>query len=172
MDVVTRKQWGAKPPKAITPLPPERVRHLIVHYSGMNSDEQDDHRNCAGRMRGIQRFHMESDQLTPGGASDIAYNWLVCRHGAIFKGRGWRRRSAATGPANDHSVAVCFLGNDSQGRKDATPQARRAIREVLAFCQRNAPNFQAVRGHRDFMATACPGDELYAFVQELNAELA
>lgn len=171
MEVVTRRQWGARSPRAITPLAPAAVRYLVVHYSAMHTDEQADHRKCASRVLGIQHYHMTSDQLTPGGASDIAYNWLVCIHGYIFKGRGWGRRSAATRQANAYSVAVCFLGNDTQGRRDVTPDARTAIRELRDFCQRNGPNFERVRGHKDFVSTTCPGAELYAFVRRLNAEL-
>lgn len=169
--LVTRAGWKALPPKARTPQAPADVELLVVHYSGMDADEQDAHANCAGRVRGIQRFHMTSDQLAPGGASDIGYSWLVCRHGYVFKGRGWRVRPAATRGANAISVAVCFLGNDSAGRRDVTPAARQAIREVLAFVRRNAPNLEHVRGHRDFNPTACPGDELYSFVRELDEEL-
>jgi len=169
-NLVTRKEWGARPPSAITPLAPAAVRFLVVHYSAMDADERRRHSECAARVRGIQRYHQTSDQLAPGGAADVGYNWLVCRHGYVFVGRGWRRRSAATGPANGFSVAVCFLGNDSAGRDDVTPRGRRAIRDVLAFCERNAPNLEGVRGHRDFMSTSCPGDELYAFVHRLNRE--
>lgn len=170
-NLVTRKAWGALPSKAISPQRPEAVRFLVVHYSAMDADEQAAHRNCAGRVRGIQRYHMTSDQLTPSGASDIGYSWLVCKHGYVFKGRGWRRLPAATGGANSYTVAVCFLGNDTVNRDDVTNEGRAAIRQVLAFVRRNAPNFEGVRGHRDFGATACPGDELYRFVQRLNAEL-
>lgn len=166
--LVTREEWGALSPAAVTSLPAAAIRFLVVHYSAMDADERDDHAECAGRVRGIQRYHMTSDQLTPGGASDIAYNWLVCRHGYVFKGRGFAVRSAATGPANGFTVAVCFLGNDSAGRADVTPLARRALRDLLVFVDRNAPNLEGVRGHRDFMSTSCPGDELYGFVRVLD----
>lgn len=170
-NLVTRKQWGALPPKNRTPQSPDAVRFLVVHYSAMDADEQALHRNCAGRVRGIQRYHMTSDQLTPGGASDIGYSWVVCKHGYVFKGRGWRVLPAATGGANSFTVAVCFLGNDTQGRDDVTPKGRGAIREVLDFVKRNARNLEGVRGHRDFGSTSCPGNELYAFVGKLDAEL-
>jgi hypothetical protein len=147
------------------------VRFLVVHYSAMDADERDRHSECSARVRGIQRYHMTSDQLTPGGASDIGYSWLVCKHGYVFKGRGFRVIPAATGGANSYTQAVCFLGNDSVGRDDVTPKGRQAIREVLAFLQRNAPNLEGVRGHRDFGSTRCPGDELYRFVKLLDAEL-
>lgn len=162
--LVTRSAWGARPPKAVVALPPERVRYLVVHYSAANADEQALHRNCAARVRGIQAFHMDSR-----GWNDIAYNWLVCKHGYVFRGRGWRVKSAATGAANAYTVAVCFLGDDTAGRDDVTASGRAAIRQVFAFMLRNTTHPFAVRGHRDFMATSCPGDELYAFARGLHA---
>lgn len=168
---MTRRAWQAAPARARTPQRPEAVRFLVVHYSAMAADIRERHSECAERVRGIQRYHMTSDQLTPGGASDIGYSWLVCRHGYVFKGRGFRVVPAATGGANSYTQAVCFLGNDRAGRDDVTPAGRAAIREVLAFLERNAPRLEGVRGHRDFGATACPGDELYRFVRLLDDEL-
>lgn len=161
-NLVTRKQWGARPPTQRTSLSPDAVEYLVVHYSASNSDEQADHANCAARVRGIQNYHMDTQ-----GWNDIAYNWVVCKHGYIFRGRGWRVRSAATGPANGFTVACCFLGDDTAGSDDVTDSGRAAIEEVHAFVKRNAPNLKDVRGHRDFMSTSCPGDQLYAWIQSL-----
>ena len=164
-DFVTRKQWGARPPKDTTPLPIENIRAFVVHYSAANSDEQALHENCAGRVRGIQNYHMDTQ-----GWNDIAYNWLVCRHGYIFQGRGLAHRSAATGEANGYTVACCFLGDDTKGKADATPKAREAIKDVYRFVKGKTPHKIVARGHRDYMSTSCPGDELYAFVKTLAPE--
>jgi hypothetical protein len=166
MKVIYRLQWGARPAKNKAPLAATAVRHLVVHYSASDADEQADHKNCAKRVRGIQNYHMDTQ-----GWSDIAYNWLVCKHGYIFKGRGWGIRSAATGDANSYTVAVCFLGDDTKGKADVTPEAKKAIKSVLAFVKKRAPRLINVKGHRDFMSTSCPGDELYAFLKTLNKEL-
>jgi hypothetical protein len=64
--LVSRKQWGARPPKAVTPLRPSRG--VVVHYSASDADEQSNHRNCARRVRSIQRYHMDTK-----GWNDIAY---------------------------------------------------------------------------------------------------
>lgn len=165
MKVIYRKRWGARAPKSHTPLPAGAVDALVVHYSASGADEQANHRNCAARVRAIQRYHMDTQ-----GWADIAYNWLVCVHGSIYQGRGWGVRSAATGAANSHTVAVCFLGNDDKGRQDATPAARQALREVYEFVKRRTPRRIVAKGHRDFMATSCPGDELYRFLKTLKPE--
>jgi hypothetical protein len=130
----------------------------------VNADEQRLHRNCAARVRGMQRFHMETR-----GWLDVAYNHVFCRHGYVFVGRGFGARSAANGTndANDHYFAVCFLGDDSAGRADVTPEARRALRQLIAEYRRRYPKATQVRPHSDFVATQCPGDELRALISAL-----
>jgi hypothetical protein len=123
----------------------------------MNADEQRLHRNCANRVRAMQRYHMETQ-----GWLDVAYNHIFCRHGFAFVGRGFGARSAANGTkqANDHYFAVCFLGDDSVGRADVTPEARRTLRQLLFEYRRRYPGAKRVRPHSDFVPTECPGDEL------------
>jgi hypothetical protein len=165
---VTRREWRARAPTCSTPIEASAIRFLVVHYTAMNADEQALHKNCAARVRGIQRYHMESDQLAPGGACDIGYTWVFCKHGAIFQGRGWKKRPAATGAANSYTLAACFLGNDTAGRDDVTDKGRAALRRIVAFMEARCRNMEGVRGHRDFMATACPGDQLYRYVKTLD----
>jgi hypothetical protein len=130
----------------------------------MNADEQRLHRNCAGRIRAMQRFHMETR-----GWLDVAYNHIFCRHGYVFVGRGFGARSAANGTAaaNDHYFAICFLGDDSVGRADVTPEARRVLRQLIGEYRRRYPRAREVRPHSDFVATQCPGDELRALISGL-----
>lgn len=137
---------------------------MAVHYTGMNADEQRVHDHCAGRIRAIQAYHMVEQ-----GWLDIAYNHLFCRHGVVFAGRGFGARSAANGTAqaNDAYFAICFLGDDSVGRADITPQARRALTSLVAEYRRRYPGARRVRPHSDFFATNCPGDELRALMAKL-----
>lgn len=109
----------------------------------------------------MQRYHME--EL---GWLDIAYNHVFCRHGFVFVGRGFGARSAANGTkhANDRYFAVCFLGDDTAGRADVTREARDALQALLDEYRRGYPKARDVRPHSDFVATACPGDELRALV--------
>jgi len=165
MRLVTRQQWGARPPRSVVPLPRSAIDTTVFHYSGADADEQADHANCAGRVRGIQRYHMDTR-----GWLDIAYSFLVCVHGYVFAARGYGVRTAATGPANGHSLAVCFLGNDSAGRADVTPAAQQAHVEIARAINERYGRVLRYAGHRDFMATACPGDELYRYVR--SAEFA
>ena len=160
MDLVTRAQWGARPPQQRTLLIKAEQRGTAVHYSGSDADEQVDHRNCAGRVRGIQNFHMDGR-----GWSDIAYSFLVCKHGATFEGRGRGIRTAAQGTnaGNDGYHAVCFLGDDTANRDDSTPTGRLALKQTIAFCNAWA-SVDGVRPHSSFHSTGCPGDDLRAWI--------
>ena len=156
MEIVSRSQWGARPPRATTALVPSQVRGIAVHYTAMDADRVHDHAGCAARVRGIQRFHMDTRSW-----NDIAYSWLVCQHGYVFEGRGWGVRTAANGTndGNNGYHAVCFLGGDTD-RDDVTAAGRDALGRVL----RAAPGGD-VKPHSFFTTTTCPGDELRAYVE-------
>jgi hypothetical protein len=156
---VSRSAWGAKLAKSVTVLPPRLVDGIVYHYTGSDSDEQADHANCAGRVRGIQRYHMETK-----GWSDIAYSFVTCKHGYIFEGRGLERMSAATFGHNDHTLAICFLGDDSINRDDVTVAGRQGIVACSRYIRSKRLNARKIWGHRDLVATSCPGNELYGYI--------
>lgn len=158
---IHRAAWNAAPPRSRpVVLLASRVDTIVYHYTAANTDEQADHKQCAARVLGIQRFHQQTR-----GWNDIAYNYLVCKHGWIFEGRGIEAKSAATGADNDHTLAVCFLGDDTAGRDDITNAGRAALVEITRWIRQRRPAARYLKGHRDFMATTCPGDELYTYVR-------
>jgi hypothetical protein len=167
MHVVPRGEWGAARARCETPLPAAEARGIAVHYTAMAADEQDRHANCAGRVRGVQRFHMSP---SPGDPTkpwcDIAYNHVFCRHGYVFEGRGFGLRSAAQGTkeGNDHYFAVCFLGNDNVRRDDVTDAGQRALSELILEYRRRYPHALQVHPHSFFHPTSCPGDELRRYI--------
>lgn len=157
MNLVNRSSWDARAPKCSSPLPP--IDTIVFHYTASHSDRVNDHIDCFARLRGIQRYHMDTQ-----GWCDIAYNWLVCQHGYVFEGRGWVK-SAATGAANSHTIAVCFLGADKTDRDDLTDLGRQALVDAAKMVQTKVGKKLACKGHRDFMSTSCPGNELQAFIR-------
>ena len=157
MRVVTRSEWGAREPRGRDQLTSDTARGVAVHYTAMNADEQARHETCAERVRGIQRYHMDSN-----GWLDIAYNHLFCKHGYVFEGRGYGIRSAANGTneANSSYFAVCFLGDDTRRRNDVTRVARVQLARLIMEYRRRYAKARQVRPHSAFTPTSCPGDEL------------
>lgn len=159
MNYVSRFAWQARAPKRVDEITPAQVDTIYFHYSAADADEQESHVNCAARVRGIQNYHIDRQ-----GWNDIAYSFLVCKHGYVFEGRGYGVHPAATGADNSHSLAVCFLGDDTVNRDDVTPNGRRALVDITQQIEAWARKTLAYRGHRDAMSTRCPGDEIHAYI--------
>jgi hypothetical protein len=163
---VSRAAWGASAPRSrpVTLLA-SAVDTIVFHYTAAFADSRDNHADCAARVKGVQRFHQVSR-----GWNDIAYNYLVCKHGYIFEGRGIETKSAATGADNSHTLAVCFLGADSKDRDDLTNLGREALVNITRWLRQRRPAAKLAKGHRDFMPTSCPGDEIQAFIKSAAFE--
>lgn len=155
MKFVSRDEAGLRPGRGVAELHSDTV---TAHYGGDGPGELD-HSECAGVWRAWQAQHMDTDQLAPGGAADVAYNAGVCQHGSVFEGRGQGARSAAngTGEANRSSYAVVYIGGAAA---PFTDEAKNGFNEAAEWLGGSLDY-----GHRDWVSTQCPGDEIYEWVQ-------
>jgi peptidoglycan hydrolase-like protein with peptidoglycan-binding domain len=158
MEIITRKQWGAKAPKGSRNSWGSTIAGVGLHWEGPHMGTPAESKVPA-ILRSIQSFHMGSR-----GWSDIAYNYVVDPYGNVYEARGMAAASGAFGDAdgNAHYVAICYLG----GSGDAfTAAARKSIHDLTAYLRAEHKVGSAVKGHRDFKSTDCPGDVIYAFVK-------
>ncbi|WP_283138215.1 hypothetical protein [Rhizohabitans arisaemae] len=158
MKFVSRRDWGARPlvspaSRNITPA----QGGVSIHWEGSKLGEYA-HDVCDDRVRGIQRFHIDRR-----GWADVAYTALVCRHGFVYEGRWIGRRTAANGTntGNDGWYAVCAIMG--QGDK-ATPEMKSGIKAAVEHLWAKGAR-RRVNGHRDHLATDCPGNELYTWLR-------
>lgn len=153
--LVTRSEWQARAPRSTS----ANIKPLgnTSHYEGPAMGAYD-HASCSAKVRGIQAYHMDHN-----GWADIAYSSITCRHGYVFEGRWLGRRTAANGTnqSNDQSYAHCVMMGDGDGLTD---EAKRGLHDVTAHFEAHGSG-TAKWGHRDWLATSCPGDPLYAFVK-------
>ena len=158
--LITRKEWGARPPRTTTPLPAAQAEGVALHYTASHAPAN--HSDCDNSVRAIQDFHMDTN-----GWADIAYSHILCRHGYAFQCRGIGKRTAANGSnyANSNYFAVCVLGTDNVNRVDITRELRHALTYVFAWYEKYIPGGARFRPHSDFFATSCPGDELRLFLR-------
>jgi len=159
--MITRGQWGARPPKTVLPFwrngqPSSKTGHYSDHVIIRLDGNQEYY---AQIIRNIQRYHMD---VSPEKYSDIAYNFLVSPTGLIFEGRGWDHPSAAQfgNVGNPWSLAVCYLGGVGT---PFTPAAE------LSFHTLGAQVPGPWHGHKYWGATGCPGDSVMAGLARLNA---
>ena len=155
MDIVSRADWGARPPKN----PPASIAtpslELWLHHTASSDGE-------AARVRAIQRYHQDVR-----GWNDIAYSYLISGSGTVYEGRGVGVSGAHTKGHNSISHAICVLGNYNLA--DPTPVSIIAVAELIRYGHGEGwwPD-QLTGGHRDVGATSCPGNNLYPLIPEIN----
>lgn len=161
---VTRAEWGARPPRNVNgDITPENGG-VTVHHTGGVRWAAADHAECAGQVRSIQDHHMDGN-----GWADIAYSHLTCVHGYVFEGRGEWRRTAANGtnPGNQNWYAVCGLvGGTTADYDEITQGLVDGYHFAIARLRTEGGAASAINGHRDHLATECPGEALYAMVRD------
>ncbi|MBL1094723.1 N-acetylmuramoyl-L-alanine amidase [Streptomyces sp. NPDC001739] len=167
MHLVTRANWGAKPPRF--PLVQiASTRGVKVHYEGApvpaDLAKPENHSKCAGRVRAIQADHLANRKEN---YSDIAYSFVVCPHGHVFEGRGLHKLQAANGnhQLNVNHYSVCGMVGDS-GLTQPTDAQLDGIRDAIDLLREKGGAGAEIKGHRDGFATMCPGDPLEAWVKK------
>lgn len=161
---VSRSSWGARHPKATPKLISRPVKGTVIHYEGSKVGTIR-HDQCAGMVRTIQNYHMDSNQIAVGGGNDIAYNLLICQHGYIFEGRGINTRSGANGTndANAYYYAVCFLMGPGDDFNDAMKSAGL---DAINICKTSGGAGNDIQPHRHFFNTQCPGDPVVSWINK------
>lgn len=158
MTFYSRAQWGH--PQAGSPggnsVALATRDEFMAHYSTGQELGRDD---CARWVLEIYRFHTGPARDW----ADIGYNFLICKHGDVFEGRGWGKAGAHCPNHNTRAIGVCFLGNDDPGVTDVTEAAKIAFRDLYDQAVAKCGPLDKM-GHRDGKSTACPGDELYAWI--------
>ena len=134
------------------------TRGLVIHYNGpatnlTNFDQ------CVTYWQDIRNGHVNGQEW-----ADIGYSFGVSVDGQIFEGRGLNRYQAAQGttPGNSQWYSVSLMiGGDEQ----PTPAQIEGVKRLRAWLMGRGMAAE-VRGHRDFVASSCPGEPLYALVQD------
>ncbi|XP_054457696.1 peptidoglycan recognition protein 5 [Anoplopoma fimbria] len=160
LNIVSRQQWGAVPPKTKDSLK-GIVQRVVIHHTA--NPRCKDQKDCVSRILSIQRNHM-----TERGFDDIGYNFLVAEDGTVYEGRGWGVQGAHAKYNNHDSLGIAFMGNFN----DDTPsiEAKSSVKQLLqsGVCQGFInPKFTLI-GHRDLGSTDCPGNNLYPVLTQLS----
>ncbi|MGY0006214.1 N-acetylmuramoyl-L-alanine amidase [Micromonospora sp. I033] len=190
--VVTRAGWKAD--EAIVTDPPSygtSVKAFWVHHTAGTNDY-----SCADSaaiVRGIEIYHVKSN-----GWNDIGYNFLVDKCGVVFEGRKGGIDKPVIGAHtygfNTDTSAIAVLGTYiSTGIPAATQDAIAHVAAYKLGLYGNDPlgkvtltegvsdgkfplgqqvTFNRIGGHRDAVATECPGDALYGQLGVIRSKAA
>lgn len=160
MHTYTRKEWGARAGRPMSEQAPPV--EAFIHHTDDASGRFRTLAEQKAKTRAIQDFHMDGR-----GWSDIAYHFLVFQpQGQGIGARAFTARLVRFTPAaqlnhNTRTLAIAVVGNgDSEEMQRNT---RYVIEQIIA----RFPSVKAVGGHRDVVATDCPGDKFYGSIERI-----
>ena len=173
-----RTEWGAQPFRG-TPVPLNRPSYdymTLHHTAGFSATTLTD---GLEQVRRIQDFHQNGR-----GWSDIGYQFLMDQEGRLYQGRPFLNEAdpfdqgprlvqgAHVGGANTGNIGVSLMGcyHPPEGvgcRDEITPVAIDSLIGTFGFLsERYDVSPDNMRGHRDFGATSCPGDNNYLMLSD------
>lgn len=149
-----------------------RVKETYLSFRSLTNREQTDviilhhigNTNADVSAATVHRWHLAN------GWAGIGYHYLIRKDGTIERGRPRDTVGAHCYGENWHSVGVNIVGNFETNEPTAA-QIDAAERLVAVLCRLYGlrPSGETIKGHHDFNATACPGENLYAMLPDVIA---
>ncbi|TDC74729.1 peptidoglycan recognition family protein [Actinomadura sp. 7K507] len=172
----TRSEWGARPPTSAATVLDQGPDHIVVHHTATANSTDYSLEHAFSLSRSIQNFHMDGN-----GWADTGQQLTISRGGHLMEGRnrsaeaisaGRHVVGAHTGNHNSHTIGI-----ENEGIYMTAGPTGSLWSELVATCAWLCDVYQldphaAIVGHRDYNATACPGDVLYARLPQLRNEVA
>lgn len=176
------ERWprNSRPPTADT----SRLRGMTGHYAGGAIARY--YKNATERAgdEALWGATIASHNARPG-LTDVGYNLGLGRSGLLMDGRGVVSMNGANGEllasarpqfptgtrtSNPFFVSVFVCVGTDAGFDRMTAQQREVLPRVFAYLVDllKIPN-PIVNGHRDVRATACPGADIYAELDDVEA---
>lgn len=147
--------------------PMNGVQRITVHHAGfaVTARGQSD---VARILEAMRRDHTTNRRDGSGRPwADIGYHYLIDPSGRIWEGRPIRFQGAHVRQNNEHNLGIQVMGNFNEqrptGEQLATLEAFLADR-MRAF---RVP-VNRVYTHQELMPTACPGEYLQAFMDQIR----
>ncbi|WP_119731461.1 peptidoglycan recognition protein family protein [Thermomonospora amylolytica] len=171
-----REDWNARPPRQPAQLLDHAPDHIIIHHTATPNTKDFSLEQAYRLSRIIQRFHMEE-----WGWDDIGEQLTISRGGHVMEGRN---RTLSAIRAGRHVLGAQLRGHnhhtigiENEGTYSDAPVPAQLWSSLVDTCAWLCDVYdldpsQAIRAHRDFGDTDCPGDALYDRLPELRSEVA
>ena len=196
--VVSRPSWGADPSYMTWAPQFYATKKLVVHHTA-TTDDYADRAGAEAQIRSIYYYHSVTQGWGDIGYNFLIDKFGTIYEGRYSRdyaganptgddATGHGVTGAHTSGWNSGTVGVALLGTLTT--HDATPAARSALTRLLAWeASRNGIDPEAtepfvnpvsgaaitspnIAGHRDYAATACPGDTFYPTLPSIRRDVA
>ncbi|MGW7450155.1 peptidoglycan recognition protein family protein [Streptomyces sp. NPDC054787] len=175
-DIIGCATWGARAASEPVVILANRPERIIVHHTATANVTDYSQRRAFALARAIQTYHMDAH-----GWIDTGQHFTVSRGAFVMEGRhhslaqlrAGTRQVRAAHCVGQNTVAI-GIENEGTYTSQAPPAAQyAALADLCAhICGQYGLPASEIYGHRDFNATSCPGDRLYALLPALRRDVA
>ncbi|MER7013663.1 N-acetylmuramoyl-L-alanine amidase [Saccharopolyspora sp. NPDC000359] len=174
-EIASTSEWGAREPSSPVQVLDQRPVKIVVHHTATPNSEDTSQEHAVSLARQIQDYHMDSN-----GWIDTGQNFTNSRGGWLLEGR---HKSLSVLESGDQHVLGAHageqnsvsLGIENEGTYTEASVPGALWDSLVELCSYMVSQYGIepgeIYGHRDFMATECPGDVLYARLPELREEV-
>ncbi len=110
-------------------------------------------------VKTVEGWHINQDWRA------IGYNFWVGFDGTVYEGRGFNL-GAGVENQNGHIISIGFQGDYDSNETEMPDVQFNAGVDIIKYVLENVPSIKNIGGHKDYMATACPGQ--YFPLEEMN----
>jgi hypothetical protein len=172
--VHARKKWDAVKPTRKARVRKKAPEYIVVHHTATPNSSDDSRKQAFRLSRSIQKYHM-----TNNGWPDVGQQLTISRGGHVMEGRKGSLKAIRNGrhlvgtQARGYNPVSLGIENEGNYDKDDPPDALYdSLIETCAWlCTAYDLDTSAIVGHRDLVATACPGDHLYDQLPQLRDDV-
>ncbi|WP_369372853.1 peptidoglycan recognition family protein [Promicromonospora sp. Populi] len=164
VNIATRASWGARYQDGDLTLTGLAAEVFVHHSVTAQLSPSASIAAEAEQMRALESVGQSRF------GTGISYNVVVFPSGRAYQGVSWNRRGTHTGGRNSTARSICFAGNyETNNPTEAQISTANAIYHVgrQRWWTQGAP----LRGHRNVSETACPGQNLYARLDDIRIDL-
>lgn len=134
-----------------------KITRIIIHHSASSRDTT--------TVAQIEGWHLKE------GYTGIGYHKIITGDGTAHQGRADEAIGAHAYGSNHDSLGICVTGNFDKEHPSAA-QRKTLVQTLAVLCRRHGIPPERIIGHRDTIATACPGKNLYADLPAIRREVA
>ena len=175
-DIIGCDTWGARQPTEPITVLTSKPTKVIVHHTATANSTDYSLAHAYSLARAIQNYHMDTN-----GWIDTGQQFTISRGAYVLEGRhrslevlqGGVHHVQGAHCLNQNTVAV-GIENEGTYSQVSPPQALydKLVSMCAYICQQYGIPSTEIYGHRDFNATDCPGDKLYALLPQLRSDVA
>jgi peptidoglycan hydrolase-like protein with peptidoglycan-binding domain len=175
--VISARDWGAVPPREWAEE--TRPQYIIIHHTATPNPPND---LSQGTLAGAKEFarSVQSAHMNGFGWDDAGHNFLNTNGGFLLEGRQGSLEAIKRGRSVRSAHAGTTKGNESPGIENEgtfityqmkAQQWNSLVELCASICSSCNIDPNNIKGHRDFIATQCPGDWLYSQLPRLRNDV-